>query len=632
MIERYFKYIKKVLIAIAFLLFIALHSCKYDTHDIYERNLNQNVTEPTIETVHLDLSENEDTVELAYNRVHFNFKSSDQQVSGVKFYLDGTLIGTVESGNSSFDLYHEFLFLGMHRLKLEIFTHSGTGSIADSLGMEGFLFASKEWTIKVQNTTYSGVTSIVSDGFLKLVWAKPDQDITEFIIYRSNQEIGRTATCEYVDKGYVGEGANYSVAFKSTYNAGQLETLGWVNIPNEIRLKKFNYNTRNNYNILWERPKYYAAVKSIQLVRDNDDYSTSQLEMTTDINQNSFVIPTSLFGQLAEFRLILSSKSSKPMYNNPSYPSNSSFSSPKIKCMIGYPSPIFDSFSRISSTEFLYHTDMYDYESTAYNDSMFRYSTTQNKVLESFRYNPPNYGWSGDHYWNPTASSDGSYFVANVGLSGTAIVSSAYNLKDYKIFDISSLTSSTLKIPVSNNGRGIVIGSDKKYLYDFINKGVLATVNSTTWLDDHNISSDGNYFFLRVSHTVWLYSFLNNQLKLERTISADNSPGYDYFNFMASEPDKAVSWNKNTKAFSILRCSDLGILKSFTIDANQILDIDYYHNRILTFSPKRLMVYSLTDGSVLYDIPVSFEYMGTNRCHLTGNSIFHEKGARYFLN
>lgn len=632
MIERYYKYIKEVLIAIAFLLFIALYSCKYDTHDIYERNLNQNVTEPTIETVQLDLSEDEDTVELAYNRVHFNFKSSDQQVSGVKFYLDGTLIGTVESGNSSFDLYHEFLYDRTHRLKLEIFTHSGTGSIADSLGMEGFLFASKEWTIKVQNTTYGSVTSIVSDGFLKLVWTKSAQDVPEYIIYRDNQEIGRTATCDYIDKGHVGEAANYQVVFKSTYNPGQLETLGQVRIPNEIRLKKFNYNTKNNYNILWERPKYYAAVESIRLVRDNDNYSNTQLEKTTDINQSSFVIPTSLFGQLGEYRMILTPKYPNPMYNNPSYSSNSLFSSPKIKCMIGYPSPIFDSFSRISTTEFLYHTDMYDYESIAYNDSMFRYSTTQNRVVESFRYNPPNYNWSGDHYWNPTASSDGSYFVSNAGLSGTAIVSSAYNFKDYKIIDISNLTSSTKKIPISNNGRGIIDSFYNKYLYDFINQRVLGTINSTTAIDDNNISSNGNYFFLRVSHTVWLYSFLNNQLKLERTISADDSPGYDYFNFMANEPDKAISWNKNSKAFSILRCSDLGILKSFSIDADQILDIDYYHNQILTFSPKRLMVYSLTDGSVLYDIPVSFEYMGTNRCYLTGNSIFHEKGARYFLN
>ncbi len=623
---------KQILISIAFLLFIALYSCKYDTNNIYERNLNQNVAEPTIETVHLDLSEDKDTVELAYNRVHFNFKSSDQQISGVKFYLDGTLNGTVESGNSSFDLYHEFLFVGMHRLKLEIYTHSGTGSIADSLGMEGFLFASKEWTIKVQKTNYWGVTSIVSDGFLKLVWAKPDQDIPEYIIYRNNQEIGRTVTCDYIDKSHVGEAANYQVLFKSTYNAGQFETIGQLSIPNEIRLKKFNYNTKNNYNILWERPKYYAAVESIQLVRDNDNYTTTQLAKTTDINQGSFLIPTTSFGQLEEYRIILTPKYPNPLYNNPSYSSNSLYSSPKIECMIGYPSPIFDSFSRISSTEFLYHTDMYDYESIAYNDSMFRYSTTQNKVVESFRYNPPNYGWSGDHYWNPTASVDGSYFVSNVGFTQTAIVGSAYSLKDYKIIDISKLTTFTSKIPISNNGRGIIYSFDHKYLYDFINQSVLGTINSTTAIDDYNISSDGNYFFLRVSHTIWLYSFLNNQLKLERTIYADNSPGYDYFNFMASEPDKAVSWNKNTKAFSILRCSDLGIFKSFTIDADQILDIDYYHNRILTFAPKRLVVYSLSDGSVLYDIPVSFEYMGTNRCHLTGNSIFHEKGARYFLN
>lgn len=616
---------KQLCIAITALLVITFTSCEFEPKGVYERNLDQHVTAPKIETVNLDLTQDKDTVELMYNRVYFNFKSTNQDIRWVKFYINDTLIGGVESANSYFDLNYTFLYEGVHRLRLELFTKSGTGSIAESIGAEGFLFNSREWIIKVNNTSYYNVTSTDSAGFLMLRWPKPLENTIEFVIYRGNQEIGRTTACNFIDKGYVGEGAEYSVKYRNT-TYKELIPLGWVRIPNEIRLK-YSYGANNNYMIKWEKPRYYAAVDSIIIISGDESYSPFDLEKTTDINITGFEIPQSLFGQYRNYRMVLTPKYSNPFYNH-SYSPYLSFCSPAINCMVGYPSPIYDKFNHISSSQFIYHTATYN----QYQDSMFRYSTTENRIIDRYRYNPPNYSWSGDHYWNPRTSPGGNNFIAVVGLTQTAIFSPTNSFKDYKIVDISNMTSNTTKIPVSDIGTGIVIGSGKIYLYDFIHESILGYVNDVTWFEDYDISQNGQYFFLRVSHTIWLYSFINNTLTLERIINSTSLPGIDYFNFIANEPGKAICWNKETKAFTIIRCSDMEILKSFTVSEDEIWDIDYSVNRILTFSPKMLVVRSLTDGRIQYKIPVSFTTMVFNKCYLSGNSIFHQRGARYFLN
>ncbi len=621
---------KQIYNTIVFLLFIILSSCEYEPNGIFERNLNQNVTAPDIQTIELDLSQNEDTVELIYRRVYFNFKSTNQAIRWVKFYINDSLVGTVNSGNSYYDLNYNFSNNGYYKLKLEIFTNSGTGSIADSLGAEGFLFTTKQWIVRVHDTHFYTLTSSVSDGFLKLRWIKPSIDIPEFIIYKSNYEIGRTSSCEFIDKGYVGEGGLYRVFYVSNNDDGQLATYGAVEIPNEMNIK-FSYDTDNNYFVSWENLKYYAAVDSIILLSKDGSYTPYDIIKTTDISKEGFDIPKKFFGQYRQFHLVLIPKYPNPLYSQTKYP-YSVFGSSRYDFMIGYHSPIFNNFNRISNSEFVYHTNKYDHENIAYNDSMFRYSVIENKIMERYRYNPPNYSWSGDHYWNPATSPDGNYFISVVGFTKTAIVGSPFNFNNHKIIDISNLTDNTARIPISNIGTGIVISGNKKYLYDFKNNSLLGYIDDPSSLYDYNISSEGKYFFFSVWHTIYLYSYNNNAISLVKTIYSSSTPGFDYFNFMANDPSQAISWSKDTKVFNILSCPDMTIVKSFPVNEDKILDIDYYTNRILSFSPNLLVVRSLNDGSVLYSIPVGFSTIVLNNCFLDGNSIFHEQGVRYFLN
>jgi hypothetical protein len=620
---------KQIFKIIEVLLFIVLSSCEYEPNGIFERNLNQNATAPQIQTVELDLSQNEDTVDLVFGRVYFNFKSTNQAIRWVKFYINDSCVGTVNSGNSYYDFDYYFSYNGYYKLNLEIFTKSGTGSIADSLGAEGFLFKTKQWMIKVHSTIFFNLTSTVSDGFLKLRWIKPSNDIPEYIIYNSNYEIGRTSSSEFIDKGYVGQGGWYRVFYVDKMRGGQLTTCGEAVIPNEMNLT-FTCDTDNNYSVQWGKLKYYAAVDSIILLGNDGFYLPYDVEKTTDISKTSFEISGKFFGLYKQYHLVLIPKYPNPLYS-PSKSPYSIFGSPRYDFMIGYPSPIYNDFSRLSNSEFIYHTYMYDHGNTAHNDSVFRYSVIENKIMERYRFYSSISFYSGAQYGIPTTSPDGNYFISIFGSSKTTLVCSPYNFNNYKKIDISNLTDYVMKIPISNSGTGIVNSGNKKYLYDFKNSSLLGYVDDPTYLYDYNISSDGKYFFFSVGHTIYLYTYSNNTITLANTLYSYPAGSFDYFNFMANEPSEAVSWSSDTKTFNVLSCPDMSILKSFSVNEDRILYIDYYTNRILSFSPNLLVVRSLNDGSVLYSIPVGFSNIASNNCFLTGNAIFHQQGARYFL-
>ncbi|HRX30645.1 MAG TPA: hypothetical protein P5349_02040, partial [Tenuifilaceae bacterium] len=147
------RHAKLTLFAITTLFYFTIASCEYNENEIFERNLDTNVTPPNIETVYLDLASDQDTVDLLYNRIFFSFKSSNQKIKFVIFFIDGDSVGTANSNKGYFDLNYQFLYVGTHKLKIELFTSSGTGSIADSVNAEGFLFTTKEWVIKVHNTS-----------------------------------------------------------------------------------------------------------------------------------------------------------------------------------------------------------------------------------------------------------------------------------------------------------------------------------------------------------------------------------------------------------------------------------------------------------------------------------------------
>ena len=135
----------KIVLIIAYVAL--LHACEYEPTKIYNRTVNQNVSPPEIQTVELNLDS--DTINLYADKViNFNFTSNNQPIEAVIFTIDNNAPVTVASNNGTFTLDYESLTQGTHTLTIQIYTYSGSGSIADHTGAEGFM-TSHSWAIIV---------------------------------------------------------------------------------------------------------------------------------------------------------------------------------------------------------------------------------------------------------------------------------------------------------------------------------------------------------------------------------------------------------------------------------------------------------------------------------------------------
>jgi hypothetical protein len=396
---------------------------------------------------------------------------------------------------------------------------------------------------------------------------------------------------------------------------------------------KFDSDKSNNYFLKWDKPRYYAAIDTVLLIgRSQYSYNINYVYKISNPEQTSCQIYEP-FGTFKSYWIVVKPKYPISTYTYSTSP-NQNYSSNILECKVGNPSPIFISFYGISSTEFVYHANKYDYNGYSENDSIFRYSVIDNGIVDRFRYGFGNPS-SGNNLENVNLSPEGSYLVARIGATKNVFVSSGLNFTNYKIVDISSLLANSLsfKVCMSNIGTGLVYGNyNKKYIYDFENEVIIGSVNSTTDYSTYNISPDGKYFFLSTGNNLELYSIDNNTISLIANVGYGNPLDNDYFAFFSNQANKAIGWNKTTKVFNILKLPELEILSTFLVNENEILDIDFRNNQILSFSPNLLVVRSLINGSIQYEVPVSFSYYWYSKCNLHGNSIFLEKGLRYYLN
>jgi hypothetical protein len=610
------------------LLMLLAVSCEYEPKGLSERSIHHPGPTPSLITLELDLPLDRDTVMLPYRHIWYGFESPGHEINWIRWYIDASPGETVKSAQGYFELPPFRQPDGWHRLKLEVCIASGTGSLADSLEMEGTIVTVGEWVITLLDTPYRRVTASSRDGFLRLRWPPAGDEQIEYSVTFRNKEIAKTFTCEYTDKGYVGQGGYYSVSYFAS-RKGETVYYGNIELP-EVNMAGWRPDRNNNYYITFGKPTYYSAVDTIVLVAKDNRYGHLVLDRTADAGQSLFTLPDSLFGAEKEFWLVM-----VPRYRDPSYmadySSMSPFATPRIKVNVGYPSPAFEELFRTGPAEFLYHGMLPG--DGSYRDYLLRYSVLSDTILDYVGEPSPIPAISGTYFNYPSVSADGSYFTARLRNSQSAAVGSVSDLAGYKVVDISAITSSSLiyPMPVSNSGVALVIGQEICTLYDFRNETVLGTLDGSLSGGGHGISFDGRYLFLRNQHEIHLFSWLNGILNPLGVIPLSDTPYRDIFVFWPDESGMAARWDVDSQTFFKIRCTDMEIQYSFTTPGETLVDIDFYNRMVLCVSPYKVMVRSLDDGRVLHSFPASFSNAYSGMLKLCGGSVFHKEGLRYFL-
>jgi hypothetical protein len=127
----------------------------------------------------------------------------------------------------SFLIDPEQLSNGTHEYDIEVKLSSGSGSIAESLGVEYYLIQ-KKLVVSVDKSIpepVTGLTATMVDGYMTLTWNKPSHNHYKYSIFKLDEndnfldafDISNASLTSYVDKGYVGGKVSYHVALVSSF-------------------------------------------------------------------------------------------------------------------------------------------------------------------------------------------------------------------------------------------------------------------------------------------------------------------------------------------------------------------------------------------------------------------------------
>jgi hypothetical protein len=152
------------------------------------------------------------------------------------------------------------------------------------------------------------------------------------------------------------------------------------------------------------------------------------------------------------------------------------------------------------------------------------------------------------------------------------------------------------------------------------------------WSDPQAISSDGQYFIVSEGG-LKLCRYVNNTFEVlwEESNLIKN---YPYFIFDPVNP-RYFLWD-NDKNFYIKDLPDLSTEKSFIVDAEAIVNVDFYSERIMAYPAggKSILIYDMKSGTLIKEIPADFQdlFSSTNMTRLVGNAIYNSNGIKYVLN
>lgn len=619
---------KNLFSGIPFLLLFTflLFSCEFETDRVYYRAVDRDVKAPEVSVVDLDLDN--DTIYLFYGRnIPFRFISNNQPVESVKIIVDGTETQAFTSGEGVFLLDHYRLEEGQHTLKLELITSSGTNSIADILGAEGYIF-SKSWVLYVVKDFNDKHETRVKNGCLSFSWKKyPAGDFREYVVYREKNyfekiEVCRTTSTEFTDCSYVGEGGKYYVEVLK--KDGSFFDWGWgyAELKTELPELSFVCDRGNFCTIKWTKSKYYNAIKKtyVGIERRTDPDFTRIKETENPYDTTCLTPPGFNFGETINIKIHL-----EPENNVMYFPDNYSRYDIQLNGLkVGYnflpPFAICYALKQTSADEFIY---------TESCDSLVRFSVASLKPAEKFTYETSYCSMC--KFLNFQVSASGKFLTTFIGCNYDLLLAetdSPGRNRRYNLRDISSPNGYS-SVPVSDAGTGIVTHKQSGfYVYDFNTSEVIGYYNREIYgATGLAISSSGKYIFLK-DDRFRLVSFENS-----RFTPVWEYPGYDapkFYCFHGTDPEKLIIWDGSV--LSVRNCPDFSLIRDIPLTDEMILSIDFFSNEMLSYSGGHLFVRSLYDGSLVGDVPVDTgggEFYKS--CRLINHAIVSTTGVIYFV-
>jgi hypothetical protein len=510
------------------LMIILITGCFYVPDGEHFVELNNQKTLPEIE---VNLNFVTDTVYIARNDwIRFRITNSTNKVNWAMFKIGDkeTSVYSDKEGAFQFDWYFGDLHDGTYLLSMFVHVRSGTNSIADLTGAEGYVLQYR-WTLVITDRFSIGqdITNFrFENGFLMVEWERYKG--VDFQKYELWKEVIHTPNAPYLvatvsnqqqtsvaDYTYHGEKSRYFIRVNDFYWHGLS-----IDAEGPLPAVTSANNSKGDIVLRWEIPPYYSTLRGYRVSFPNPDTGelTTQVEISNAMT-DSCIITNSFFGYEYDFYLT-------PLASSNNYLGDwelRQFLSSRVKASLGLPSPTFvQAESGLDNRIFIYQ---YNYVEIFDTDRM--------EVIQTIEKEPGIRGFC--------------VSALNNFLLGFLENPTQIYLHDFNEPEKSKTIDFSGKLPwikhlaaVADNGTGAVVSEQEVVLVDFKNETIL----SRAPIRDQNlfackISPSGNMVIIK-TYAGWEFFRYNGKTLEELPGFFADWQAVSFAGFLTGETDKLV--------------------------------------------------------------------------------------------
>lgn len=345
---------------------IILNSCEYPLKDDYFQDIS------TRDSANISVSLNgieSGFILEGHKTFTYIASTGGLQIIYVNVFIDDQLYKSFPGPTGLFELWSEQQPFGEHQLSIVVTTHSGTGSLADMLEAEGFIYT-ESWNFSVINPAPDPViiTNIFNNnGVLKIEWEKStDPNFAKYEIFKvieggasSYYSLTDQNTTSFEDSAFMGGNVGY---YMYVHRKNGYATIGPTkSFSDEPVIISARWIKDCEVELSWPKCKYNKAFRSYSL-SDNDGNSWPDI---TDINTTSVSGDFGRFGKSIKYYLWVNPKGYAYGYWS------------NTELAVGQPFPYFGNFWKNNvNNDILITTE----------HLLYRYNVSTNRLTDSVRF------------------------------------------------------------------------------------------------------------------------------------------------------------------------------------------------------------------------------------------------------
>lgn len=492
--------IRTILYSIALFLI----SCEYQLHEEFVHD----IPGPDPSGIRLRLNPEQESYTV-YGTTVFTCEALTEglKIYKVKAYVDGKEVNMDPDEIAGFTIHNQNYSEGLHTLTVEVTTSSATGSLADLLGVEGYIFTNN-WKLIIDKSPPEkvNITKIFNDnGILRIEWEKyPGENFAHYYLFKREfydawggerqALVGRVSDINQTfcyDSTYVGGEARYFLqAVSPIYLTTNSDTVTFADQGTGFSLE---WEGEDLVTLQWNKCKYDKAFTSYTIAIDYDTAITIRDIVTTSVTGHFALLAgtrTYTFEIVPQQTGIMAGGLSSVLKHSP-----------------GLPFYKFDDLLKNSVNDRLLIVN---------GQKVLKYDQSSDALLDSF----PHRAMYPDYLLSPS----------NEVLISSGVPDSRIDPETFEIIDMPGID------PVSSNlsqtSWGLAFANNQSVLYDFRN---MSPVTGLAWANnpERYLSLD-NRFVFELRSGLQCRKIENGQLNLQWTHTSEE------FMLVPDDPGKII--------------------------------------------------------------------------------------------